>query len=78
MSQQVDIEASGQFRLDRSQITVYSGFGERDAADREYWRSKSPEERLTALEELRQTAYGYDEGQRGLQRHFEVADRPQR
>jgi hypothetical protein len=62
-------------RVDRTKVTVFNSFEDRDRADREYWKSLSPEERLTALEMMRQIAYGYDEGQRGLQGFFEVAER---
>jgi hypothetical protein len=31
-----------------------------DKEDREFWHSKTPEERLAAAELLRQIAYGYD------------------
>ena len=65
-------------KVDRTKITVFSSFEERDAADREYWRTRTPEERLTALEMMRQIAYGYDEGERGLQGFFEVAEREKR
>ena len=62
-------------KVDRSKIRVFNSFEERDAWDRKYWKSLTPEERLTALEMMRQIAYGYDEGQRGLQGFFEVAER---
>ncbi len=62
-------------KVDRSNIRVFNSFEERDAWDRKYWKSLTPEERLTALEMMRQIAYGYDEGQRGLQGFFEVAER---
>lgn len=62
-------------KVDRTKIQVFDSFNDRDAADREYWKSLSPEERLTALEMMRQIAYGYDEGQRGLQGFFEVVER---
>ncbi len=62
-------------KIDKSTIKVFDSFEERDVADKEYWKSLTPEERLTALEMMRQIAYGYDEGQRGLQGFFEVAER---
>jgi hypothetical protein len=62
-------------KVDRTKIRVFNSFEERDAADREYWKSLTPEELLTALEMMRQIAYGYDEDQRGLQGFFEVAER---
>ena len=62
-------------KVDRTEVRVFDSFAERDTLDREYWKSLTPEERLTALEIMRQIAYGYDEGQRGLQGFFEVAER---
>jgi len=62
-------------KVDRTRIRVFNSFEERDAADRQYWRDRTPEERLTALESMRQIAYGYNEGDRGLQGFFEVASR---
>lgn len=40
--------------------------------DRQYWLSKTPDERFEALEILRQIAYGYDPATERLQRVFEV------
>jgi len=41
--------------------------------DRQYWLSKTPEERFEALELLRQIAYGYDPATARLQRVLEIA-----
>ena len=60
-------------RVDRSAFTVTT-FESADREDREYWRSRSPEERLAALELSRQIAYGYDPTVRGLSRFFEVVE----
>jgi hypothetical protein len=65
-------------RVDRNEIRVFDSFAERDESDRAYWKSLTPEERLTALEMMRQVAYGYTEDQRGLQGFFEVVDRERR
>lgn len=59
-------------RLDRSAFDVVSR-GE-ETADKMYWRSKSPKERMEALELLRQIVYGYDPATTRLQRVFEVAE----
>jgi len=40
--------------------------------DRQYWLSKTPDERFEALEILRQIAYGYDPATERLQRIFEI------
>jgi hypothetical protein len=61
-------------RMDKSAFTVFSSFEEADAADRAYWHSKTPLERLEALELMRQSAYGYeDPTTRRLERVLEVA-----
>jgi len=49
-----------------------------EEADRDYWRSRSPDERLAALELSRQIAYGYDPTARRLSRFSEVAAFPPR
>ncbi|MBA3314342.1 MAG: hypothetical protein M3552_19235 [Planctomycetota bacterium] len=43
--------------------------------DREYWLSKSPEERLRAMELIRRTLYGYTDPCPRLERVLEVARR---
>jgi hypothetical protein len=58
--------------LDRSAFSVTTLSGQSD--DRAYWRSQSPEERLAAVEQLRQLNYDYDPTDR-LQRVLEVAQR---
>ena len=59
-------------RLDRSAFEVVS-VGD-DAGDREYWRARTPAERMEALELMRQIIYGYDPATTRLQRVFEVAE----
>jgi hypothetical protein len=46
--------------------------------EKEYWRSRSPAERLAALEYMRQVAYGYDPDTTRLQRVLEIAEREPR
>ena len=58
-------------RLDRSALTVASLHDPSD--EREYWLSKTPEERLQAVELMRQIVYGYDPATTRLQRFFEIA-----
>jgi len=48
-----------QARVDRTAFSVTT-FEEAAKANREYWRSRTPDERLAALELSRQIAYGYD------------------
>ena len=64
-------------RVNRRAFEVTS-FAEAEEADRKYWRSRTPDERLAALELSRQIAYGYDPTARGLSRLFEVAEFPPR
>lgn len=40
-----------------------------------YWHSRTPQERVWALELMRQEAYGYDPTTVRLQRVFEIAQR---
>jgi hypothetical protein len=61
--------------LDRRAFSVVT-LAEADRADLEYWRSRTPEERLEALELTRQITYGYDPTTRGLSRFFEVVEFP--
>jgi hypothetical protein len=61
-----------QVRLDKSVFKVFSSFEEAEAADRAYWHSRTPEERLQAMELMRQSAYGYDPATARLQRILEI------
>lgn len=62
------------FRMDKEEFSVLSSFGEADAADKAYWHSKSPQERMEALELMRQINYGYDPTTERLQRVLEIAE----
>jgi len=64
-------------RVDRTAFSV-TCFEEAERADREYWRSRTPDERLAALELSRQIVYGYDPTTRGVSRFSEVAQFPPR
>ena len=60
-----------QARVDRRAFSVSS----LDDAEKEtlaYWRQRTPDERLEALELSRQIAYGYDPTARRLSRFLEV------
>ncbi|MBA3763232.1 MAG: hypothetical protein H0X04_07800 [Chthoniobacterales bacterium] len=57
-------------KLDGSHFSVLA-LGECD--EKEYWLSKSPEERWEAIELLRQMMYGYDPARARLQRVLTVA-----
>jgi hypothetical protein len=60
-------------RVDRTAFQVTT-FAEAERADQEYWRSRTPDERLAALELSRQITYGYDPAARGLSRFFEAVE----
>jgi hypothetical protein len=64
-------------RVSRQAFEVTT-LAEAEKADLQYWRSRTPDERLAALELSRQIAYGYDPTARGLSRFFEVAEFPPR
>jgi hypothetical protein len=42
--------------------------------EKDYWLNVTPEERLIALETMRQINYGYDPTTSRLQRFFEIAE----
>ena len=58
-------------RMDKTAFSVASLHDPSD--EKTYWLSKTPEERLEALEIMRQIAYGYDPATTRLQRVFEIA-----
>jgi hypothetical protein len=57
--------------MDKSILTVTSLADESN--DREFWLSKTPQERLAAVELLRAINYGYDPASARLQRVLSVA-----
>ncbi|MDZ4702062.1 MAG: hypothetical protein SH809_20295 [Rhodothermales bacterium] len=61
-------------RIDRTAFSVVT-FGEQQNDEKQYWLSKTPHERLEAVETTRQMLYGYDSATARLQRVFEVAER---
>ena len=62
-----------QFSLDKTVFSVVSLFDPPD--EKAYWLSKTPQERLEALESMRQVAYGYDPATARLQRLLEITER---
>jgi len=44
--------------------------------EKAYWHSRTPQERLQALELMRQRVYGYDPATMGIQRVLEVVQYP--
>lgn len=62
------------FKVDKGTLSVLSSFEEADEVDKAYWHAKSPQERMAALELMRQINYGYDPTTERLQRVFEIAE----
>jgi hypothetical protein len=60
------------YQMDKSAFTVAALTDESD--ERNHWATKTPEERLAALEFMRQLMYGYDPATVRLQRVLEVAE----
>jgi hypothetical protein len=61
-------------RLDRTVVGVTT-FLEAEQEDRQFWHSRTPEERLTYVEWLRQRNWGYDSATTRLQRVLAVVER---
>ena len=61
--------------VDRSAFSV-STFSEAADEDKAYWLSRTPQERLAALEQMRQINYGYDPISDRMQRTLDVVKRP--
>ena len=64
------MKAVDTFKMDKSALSVASISEETD--DKEYWHAKTPQERLEAVELMRQINYGYDPTTTRLQRVLEV------
>ena len=59
--------------LDKTAFSIVN-LDEADEADRQYWWSKTPQERLQAVEIYRRMVYGHDRTTARLQRTIEVVD----
>jgi hypothetical protein len=60
-------------KVDRTVIQAFETFEEAEEADRQYWLSRTPVERMIALEHIRQCAWGYDDqSEPGLPRSPEL------
>ena len=66
------MKAMDSVRMDRSAFSVGSLSDEPD--EKAYWRSKTPLERLEALELMRQIIYGYNPASTRLQRVLEIVE----
>jgi len=60
------------FQFNKDSFSVTSLY-EKDS-DSNFWLSKTPEERILAVEFLRQLIFGYDPTTERLQRFFETAE----
>src|SRR5215217_4018607 len=49
-------------KMRRDELRTFSSMADADRADREYWWSRTPAERLRECERLRQWNYGYGQG----------------
>ena len=61
-------------KIDKRAFSVGSIRDEPD--EKRFWLSKTPNERLAAIEIMRQIVYGYDPSTTRLQRVLEIAQRP--
>ncbi len=66
------MQALNTIRMDKTAFSVSSLDDESD--EKQYWLSKTPTERIYAVEMLRQILYGYDPLTARLQRIFETAE----
>lgn len=57
-------------KIDRTALSIVPL--DQSDCDLEYWLSKTPEERLAAVELNRRMIYGYDRATSRLQRFFEI------
>lgn len=60
--------------MDRHAFSVVA-LKDQQEDEKNYWRSKTPHERLQAVETTRQMIYGYDPASTRLQRVLEVVER---
>ena len=65
------MKAEDSLRLDKTALVVTSLSDETE--EKEYWGRQTPEERLRAVESMRQIVYGYDPSTSRLQRVLTVA-----
>jgi len=60
------------FQFDKNSFSVISL--DENNGETEYWLTRTPGERILAVEFLRQSLYGYDPATESLQRVFETAE----
>jgi hypothetical protein len=60
------------YKLDKT-VFSHDEFGE-EGNEKAYWLSKTPQERIQALEYMRQVIYGYDPATESLQRVYSIIE----
>lgn len=65
------MDNSLELRLDKTKISVSNSFD--NSEEKEYWHSRTPQERLLHIERLRRINYGHKATER-LQRVIEVVE----
>jgi hypothetical protein len=68
----INAKKNFKFKIDKTAFSV-SSFDEK-SDEKKYWQTKSIEERLLALEFMRQIFYGYNPITERLQRIFSIAE----
>lgn len=69
------MNARDEFKVDKTAFSVATLEDADD--DLEYWLSRTPQERVRAVELTRQALYGYEPAAARLQRVFTVSEREQ-
>lgn len=62
------------YRINKAAFSVTPLSGNLDRDEKEYWLSKTPCERLRALELMRRIVYGYDPSSTRLERVLAIAE----
>ncbi len=62
------------YRIDKTAFSVTPLDDEADEDEKAYWLSKTPQERLQALELMRQIIYGYDPSSTRLQKVLTITE----
>ena len=66
------MNAISEVRMDKTAFSIVSLTEESD--EKEFWQTKTPQQRLEAVELLRQLNYGYDPATTRLQRVLTIAE----
>ena len=66
------LQDQNRFRMDKTVFSVTT-LSEK-LSDKEYWLSKTPQERLAVLKLMRQINYGYDPATARLQKVLEIVE----